>query len=53
MRLMGTQAIITGMRPEVSAMMTRLGVSLKEVITLRNIQQALEYAQKIKTRPLG
>jgi len=45
-KLMGTQAIITGIRPEVSATMTQLGIGLKDVITLRNVQQALEYAQR-------
>lgn len=46
LKLMGTQLIITGIRPDVSVTMAQQDISLGDIIALRNVQQALEYIQK-------
>lgn len=46
LRLMGTQSIITGIRPDVSVTMAQQDIGLGDVVALRNVQQALEHIQK-------
>lgn len=45
-RLLGTQAIITGIRPEVAQTLISLGVSLNGVVTLNSLEQGIAYALK-------
>jgi rsbT co-antagonist protein RsbR len=51
MKLTGTHVIITGIRPQVSETMAQLGVALEGIPTLRDIPQALDYAQGSRARP--
>lgn len=43
-KLLGAEAIITGIRPEVAQTIVNLGVELKEVITRSNLADGLKYA---------
>ncbi len=42
--LMGCQVVLTGIRPEIAHTLVVLGVDLGEVVTLRNLQNGIEYA---------
>lgn len=41
--MLGGQAIITGMRPAIAQTMTHIGLDLSQVMTMRNLQEALRY----------
>ena len=41
-RLMGTETVLVGMRPEVAATLVRMGYSMEGVRTALNIEQGLE-----------
>jgi rsbT co-antagonist protein RsbR len=41
--MLGGRAIITGMRPAIAQTMTHIGLDLSQVMTMRNLQDALRY----------
>ena len=41
-KLMGTQAVLAGMRPEVAATLVRMGYGMESVRTALNLEDALE-----------
>lgn len=45
-RLLGAQAIITGIRPPIARIMAELGVDLSRLHTLRSLQDALRYCSE-------
>lgn len=46
-QLMGTQVVITGIRPEVAQVLTTLQVDLGEIVTRGNLQAGIAYAQGV------
>lgn len=51
LRLMGTELIVTGIRPDVSITMAQQGISFGDIIALRNVQQALEHLRRSIENP--
>jgi len=49
--LMGCQVVLTGIRPEIAHTLVVLGVDLGEVVTLRNLQNGIEYAASRQQLP--
>jgi PAS domain S-box-containing protein len=47
-KLMGTEVIITGIRERVAQTLIGLGVDLSEIVTRRNLQSGIEYAEGLK-----
>lgn len=47
LRLLGTHAILTGIRAEVAQTLVQLGVSLGGMITRSTLQSGIAYAQKL------
>ena len=43
-RLLGAEAILVGIRPEVAQALTTLGVNLRDVVTRSNLQSGFQYA---------
>lgn len=43
-RLLGTQTVLTGIRPEVAEIIVTLGVDLSELVTRSTLQTGIEYA---------
>jgi rsbT co-antagonist protein RsbR len=41
--LLGAQAIITGLRPAIAQTMASLGLDFSQVITMRDLQEALRH----------
>jgi anti-anti-sigma regulatory factor len=44
LRLLGTQAVVTGVRPEVAQALVAMGVDLRAMLTLGTLQQGIAYA---------
>jgi GAF domain-containing protein len=44
LRLLGTQAVLTGIRSEVAQTLVRLGIDLNGIVTLSNLQSGIAYA---------
>ncbi len=44
-RLLGAEVVITGIRAGVAQILVRLGADLSEVVTRRNLQEGIEYAE--------
>jgi anti-anti-sigma regulatory factor len=51
--LMGCQVVLTGIRPEIAHTLIILGVDLGEVVTLRNLQNGIEYAAERQQLPFA
>lgn len=51
-RLLGTQTVITGIRPEVAVTLVHLGVDLSAITTLGTLQAGIAYAMKLLPREL-
>jgi rsbT co-antagonist protein RsbR len=49
-RLLGTQTVLTGIRPEVAGIIVTLGVSLSNLVTRSNLQAGIEYALEVVER---
>jgi anti-anti-sigma regulatory factor len=47
LRLLGTQAVLTGVRPEVAQTMVQLGAELGQIITKSTLQGGIAYALKL------
>jgi len=45
-RLMGTEAILTGIRPDVATTLVDLGIDLSNIVTFNTMHEGLEYAFK-------
>ena len=43
-KLLGAQVVLTGIRPEVAQTLVSLGIDLKDIVTLRSLQQGIAYA---------
>lgn len=43
-RLLGTQVLVTGVRPEVAQTLVSLGIDLGAIVTLRSLQDGIAYA---------
>lgn len=52
-RLLGAEAVITGIRAGVAQTPVRLGAYLREVVTRRNLQEGIEYAEGLIGGSLG
>ena len=48
--LLGTQAIVTGIQPGVARALVELGLDLGNVITLGNLEEAIRFVMKKRTR---
>jgi integral membrane sensor domain MASE1/anti-anti-sigma regulatory factor len=53
LRLLGAQAILTGVRPAIARMMVELGVNLAGVVTCASVADGLEHAQRVGLRRAG
>jgi anti-anti-sigma regulatory factor len=51
--LMGCQVVLTGIRPEIAHTLVVLGVDLGDVVTLRNLQNGIEYAAARQQLPFA
>ncbi len=49
-QLLGTEAILVGLRPEVAQTIVTLGVDLSNLITYRDLQQGMEHAMRLVAR---
>ncbi len=49
-QLLGTEAILVGLRPEVAQTIVTLGVDLSNLITYRDLQQGMEEAMRLAAR---
>jgi len=47
-KLMGTEVVITGIRGRVAQTLIGLGVDLTGIVTRRNLQSGIEYAEGLK-----
>ena len=43
-KLLGSQVIMTGVKPEVAMMMVKLGIDLKDIVTRATLQEGVQYA---------
>lgn len=43
-KLLGSQVIMTGVKPEVAMMMVKLGIDLKDIVTRAALQEGVQYA---------
>jgi rsbT co-antagonist protein RsbR len=50
LRLLGSQVIITGVRPEVAQTLVTIGVVLDEIVTRSTLQSGIGYAMQQRTR---
>jgi len=46
-RLLGTQVVLVGIRPEVAQTVVGLGIDLSELVTRADLQSGVEYAQRV------
>ncbi|HEX8473364.1 MAG TPA: PAS domain-containing protein [Pyrinomonadaceae bacterium] len=46
LRLLGAEAVLTGVRPRVAQTLVGLGVDLSSIVTRSNLQSGIDYAQK-------
>lgn len=46
-KLMGTEVVITGIRGRVAQTLIRLGVDLESIVTRRNLQSGIDYAESL------
>jgi PAS domain S-box-containing protein len=46
-RLLGSEVVITGIRAGVAQVLVGLGVDMKDVVTRRNLQGGIEYAERV------
>jgi anti-anti-sigma regulatory factor len=46
-RLLGSEAVITGIRAGVAQVLVGLGVEMRDVVTRRNLQGGIEYAERL------
>ena len=46
-RLLGTQVVLVGIRPEVAQTIVGLGIDLSEIATRADLQSGVEYAQRM------
>lgn len=53
LRLLGTTGIVTGIHPVVAQIVVQLGVELRNIITLRSLQEALRYCMNQRSEQLG
>ncbi|UQA56697.1 AAA family ATPase [Polyangium aurulentum] len=53
LRLLGTKAVITGMRSEVARKVVELGVNLGPTVTMATLQHGVEYAMRKRDRKPG
>jgi rsbT co-antagonist protein RsbR len=49
-RLLGTEVLLTGIRPEVAQTLVGLGLDLSGITTLASLQSGIAYALRMKTR---
>jgi rsbT co-antagonist protein RsbR len=49
-RLLGTQVVLVGIRPEVAQTIVGLGIDLAEIVTRADLQGGVEYAQQTLSR---
>jgi anti-anti-sigma regulatory factor len=47
LRLLGSQAILTGMRPDVAQTLVRMGADLTGIVTRANLQSGIAYASEL------
>ena len=47
-RLLGTQCVVTGIRPEVAQAIVRLEMDMGDLVTMRDLQEGLRYALKLR-----
>jgi anti-anti-sigma regulatory factor len=52
-RLLGTQVILTGIRPDVAMKFVQLGASLQGIITQNTLQSGISWALQQQTKPSG
>jgi len=43
-KLLGSQVVMTGVKPEVAMMMVKLGIDLKDIVTRATLQEGVQYA---------
>ncbi|WP_438003363.1 AAA family ATPase [Sorangium sp. So ce321] len=53
LRLLGTQAVLTGIRPEVARMMVQLGADLGAITTKGTLQRGIAYALQLSGELVG
>lgn len=53
LRLLGAQAILTGVRPAIARMMAELGINLAGVVTCASVADGLEHARRAGLRHAG
>jgi rsbT co-antagonist protein RsbR len=46
-RLLGAEVVITGIRARVAQVLVGLGLDLQEVLTRRNLQEGIEFAESL------
>lgn len=51
LRLLGATGIVTGIHPVVAQIVVQLGVDLRDIITLRSLQEGLRYCMSQSARP--
>ena len=51
LRLLGATGIVTGIHPVVAQIVVQLGVELRDIITLRSLQEGLRYCMSQSAQP--